>query len=132
MSDQRAAVDAALRSIVVPALRKAGFKGSLPHFRRIGEDKIDLLTFQFDKYGGGFVVEIAMCEPGGFVMPWGDVIPPAKVTAHHIASPRPRLGPAGIGQDHWFRFDTGVSPDDLANEVATLVRLHAEAWWRDG
>nr|WP_268888411.1 DUF4304 domain-containing protein [Heyndrickxia shackletonii] len=39
----------ALKKIVVPELRERGFKGSFPHFRRIFENKIDLITFQFDK-----------------------------------------------------------------------------------
>jgi hypothetical protein len=49
---------AALKAEVVPQLRKNGFSGSFPHFRRIGPTKTDCVTFQFDKWGGGFVVEI--------------------------------------------------------------------------
>ena len=51
----------ALKETFVPALRTAGFKGSLPHFRRLRENQIDLLTVQFDKWGGGFVFEILKC-----------------------------------------------------------------------
>jgi hypothetical protein len=40
-----------LKSIFVPALRERGFKGSLPHFRRLMSDRIDLLTIQFDRRG---------------------------------------------------------------------------------
>lgn len=59
-------MDDALKAVVVPALRLRGFMGTFPHFRRIGECGIDLLTFQFDKWGGGFVVEIAYCAGHGF------------------------------------------------------------------
>jgi hypothetical protein len=50
-----------LSEIVIPVLREKGFKGSFPHFRRITNDRINLLTFQFDRYGGGFVIEITNC-----------------------------------------------------------------------
>jgi hypothetical protein len=56
-----------LKSMVVPELRNKRFKGSFPHFRRISEDKIDLITFQFDRYGGGFVVEVGVCPPEGLL-----------------------------------------------------------------
>lgn len=53
---------AALKAHLLPVLRERGFKGSLPHLRRLRKERIDLMTIQFDKYGGGFVVEIAGCE----------------------------------------------------------------------
>ena len=56
-----------LKKIVVPGLRERGFKGSFPHFRRISEKKIDLITFQFHRYGGGFVIEVEVCSPEGFI-----------------------------------------------------------------
>ncbi|MFF2886098.1 DUF4304 domain-containing protein [Paenibacillus sp. NPDC057967] len=62
----------ALKSIVIPSLRERGFKGTFPHFRRVNEKKIDLLTFQFDKYGGGFIIEIAVCSPAGHTHHWGN------------------------------------------------------------
>jgi hypothetical protein len=52
-------MEAELKSAVVPKLRSHGFKGSYPHFRRFADERIDLLTFQHDKWGGGFVIEIA-------------------------------------------------------------------------
>lgn len=48
-----------LSEIVVPKLRQFNFKGSFPHFRRQTAERINLLTFQFDRSGGGFVIEIA-------------------------------------------------------------------------
>jgi len=52
----REAVEKELKAIVVTALRASGFKGSFPHFRRPLPERIDLLTFQFDRHGGGFVL----------------------------------------------------------------------------
>jgi Domain of unknown function (DUF4304) len=61
-----------LKKLFVPALRERGFKGSLPHFRRIGKNQIDLLTVQFDRHGGGFVIEISKCPPEGLTTHRGE------------------------------------------------------------
>ena len=58
-NDLRAAMDVALKNIVIPILRNHSFTGSYPYFRRVNISTVDLLTFQFDKWGGGFIVEIA-------------------------------------------------------------------------
>ncbi|MEY8738422.1 DUF4304 domain-containing protein [Bacillales bacterium AN1005] len=59
-SIERKKMDNALKQVVIPTLREQGFKGSLPHFRRINENNIDLITFQFNKWGGSFIVELAL------------------------------------------------------------------------
>ena len=48
-----------LNQIFVPALRERGFKGSIPHFRRNFDDRIELLSIMFDKNGGAFLLEIS-------------------------------------------------------------------------
>ncbi|MBX9906561.1 DUF4304 domain-containing protein [Patescibacteria group bacterium] len=48
-----------LKTKFVPFLRKIGFKGSMPHFRRHRGDFVDLVSFQFNhREGGSFAVEI--------------------------------------------------------------------------
>jgi hypothetical protein len=106
----REQMDAALDRLVVPRLRELAFSGSMPHFRRRTENVIDLLSFQFDKRGGGFVIEISRCPAQGFVTYWGKAIPPNKVTAQ---DPHPdqrlRLQPReGSGTDSWFRYEGGA------------------------
>lgn len=49
-SNEREMMDNALKKVVIPFLRQQGFKGSLPHFRRMNENNIDLITFQFNKW----------------------------------------------------------------------------------
>ena len=102
-------MDATLREVVVPLLRAKGFRGTLPHFRHPVPGAIDLLTFQFDKWGGGFVVQIARCSDRGFTTHWGKHIPPGKVGALDLhPDQRQRIQPrAGSGTDSWFRFDNG-------------------------
>ena len=122
------AMKLALRQQFVPCLRERGFKGSLPHFRRVQESGIDLLTVQFDKWGGGFVIEIGRCGPEGVTMSWGEVVPPRKVTAHHLSSRR-RLGAPGPEVDgRWFRFDEGTPVAAVARMAAAMLD-EADRWW---
>jgi hypothetical protein len=97
-----------LNEIVVPALRQLNFKGSFPHFRRHTTERINLLTFQFDRSGGGFVIEIANCKPEGYTTSWGLEIKPNKVTAHDM-NQRKRIQSnmnteSSLTKD-WFRYD---------------------------
>ena len=107
-SRPRECMNAALKRVLVPHLRSNGFTGTLPHFRRKLESRIDLLSVQFFSGGGSFVVEIASCEPTGHRLNWKHV-EPTKVTAQHIGDPRPRLGSPNFPRhgDHWFRFAPG-------------------------
>ena len=124
-------MDVALKEIVFPALRSMGFKGSPPHFRRAASNRIDLLTFQFDKWGGGFVIEVARCSPIGITTSWGKSIPPNKVTAWDVLpSFRKRIQPVdGSGRDSWFRFDAAQQPEDVARLVLNNLS-RAETWWQ--
>lgn len=136
MSKDREAMNAALAETVVPVLREKGFKGSLPHFRRVANGAIELLTFQFDKWGGGFIIEIARCAECGFTTTWGEHIPANKVTAWDLAPMNHRIQPQeGSGTDSWFRYDTGWVPllSHRVKKAAQQVLLclpQAELWWQ--
>lgn len=54
----------ALHQHTIPRLRKMGFTGRYPHFRRVREDCIELLSFQTNSYGGCFTVEVSAVFPG--------------------------------------------------------------------
>ncbi|MFJ7406290.1 MULTISPECIES: DUF4304 domain-containing protein [unclassified Lysinibacillus] len=71
LSHSRLLMIKALKKLVVPYLREHGFKGSFPHFRRQNEEHMDVITFQFNRYGGSFVVEVAICGKDGFTTSWG-------------------------------------------------------------
>jgi len=134
MSDSRNRMIAALQETVVPTLRDIGFSGSFPHFRRIRDTQIDLLTFQFNRYGGSFVVEIAFCAPGGFTTHRGKHIPPNEVQARDIhPTQRLRLGSHPPDKaDHWFYYEperAGVYTD-TAVELLPLLRSEADRFWQ--
>jgi hypothetical protein len=120
----------ALKGNFVPALRDRGFRGSFPHFRRIKPDQIDLLTVQFDRWGGAFVIEIAKCGPEGVTTYWGKHIPPKKTCAWDVNGlDRHRLG-APLPRDDgvWFRYDDGTPVEEVARRVLKYLP-EADAWW---
>jgi hypothetical protein len=122
-------MDEALNTYFVPELRKRGFKGSLPHFRRLRSDQIDLLSVQFDRNGGGFVLEICRCGVEGVTSYWGKQVPASKVTSWDLhPDKRQRLQLRdGSGTDSWFRFESGAY-DEVARQV--LSRLSdADQYW---
>jgi hypothetical protein len=141
MSQEHERMVKALKEIVVTRLREQGFKGSFPHFRRPSTKKIDLLTFQFDKWGGGFVIEISKCPPEGIPIYFGkDIppnkqIPPNKVTVWYThPAERFRLQPGhGSSPADWFRYDKPIRFGDVfektAREVLPFLEK-AEKWWK--
>lgn len=122
----------ALLGQVVPVLRKRGFLGEYPHFRRLGEEQVDLLTFQADKWGGGFLVEIAKC-PRMNIHDWsGHRVAVQRVTAHHMRE-RQRL-PGSPRGAHWYRYDRGKSLARFERIAQLLLRdleRIAGPWWRN-
>jgi hypothetical protein len=124
----RECMDAALKASIVPILREYGFKGSLPHFRRLRGHTVDLLTFQFDRSGGGFVIEVARGSEQGITTHWGKHVPASKLTAWDLHPDlRKRVKPReGGGTDSWFRYEHGVA--EATQEVLECLPA-VNAWW---
>ncbi len=138
-NEARKQMDKALKECFVPELRKIGFKGSFPHFKRLDQDKLDLLMVQFYSAGGSFVVEIGQCEPEGYTNAKGYLTPATKVKVISVF-PRLRLGSnpdAGVN-DHWFKFNnpnydsqeqhTYEHYQQVAKEAASFLN-QANEWW---
>jgi hypothetical protein len=130
MKQDRTAMDSALKKHVLPVLRSVGFKGSYPHLRRTNPDGIDLISFQFDKWGGAFVIEIARGPLQGLKTHWGLHLSAGKLRAWDVHPDHRRRIQAreGSGTDAWFRFD-----DEPVTQVAQQVLDSlpaAEAWWQ--
>lgn len=53
----------ALRANTISRLQERGFAGSYPHFRRFRDGCIDLVSFQTNKWGGSFTVEVSAVFP---------------------------------------------------------------------
>jgi hypothetical protein len=115
-------MDSALKRVVVSALRDLGFGGSFPHLRRVAET-VDLVTFQFDRNGGGFVIEVAEGNKDGFTTHWGEHIPAKKLKAWDLhPNDRKRIRPgAECSTDSWFRYDQNDSCEKLAHHALELL-----------
>jgi hypothetical protein len=117
-------MSSALRTVVVPQLREDGFTGAFPHFRRHRAGRLDLVSFQFDRQGGGFVIEIGQCPSEGFTTHWGRNILAGEITVWDLPPKRrARIKPRpGAGTDSWFRFDTSaVNFDSIAKSVLPFL-----------
>lgn len=129
-----------LNLIVVPVLRDLGFTGSFPHFRRNIDDRLNFITFQFDRSGGGFVIEIANCPVNGVNIPFIKDIKPNKLTAHHL-NKRKRIQSnmvttSSLTED-WFRYDReylfGFRSiyKKVSKDVLSKLTI-AEDYWKQG
>ena len=49
----------ALSKYVIPNLTTKGFVGKYPHYKKVYDDRIELLVFQTNKWGNSFTVEIS-------------------------------------------------------------------------
>ncbi|KZZ84848.1 DUF4304 domain-containing protein [Bacillus sp. SJS] len=120
---ERKMMENAIKQEVIPILREQGFKGSFPHLRTVNETNIDLITFQFNKWGGSFVIELATCPKEGTTMYFGEKIPPTKVTAHHI-NERFRLGAKFLEDDGiWFSYEDALTDEDYAKVAQSALKL---------
>jgi len=128
-----------LRKVVLPGLEALGFGGKGLHFQRRREEALDLLDFQYWKYGGEFILEFAHRERGDLTTSWGDVVPEEKITAAHIPPlMRARLEQRGtLTGEHLRGFVFAafgvhcVKYESLAREVASLLQ-QVDEWLRTG
>ena len=137
MSLERDIMINSLNKIFVPELRKLKFKGSFPHFRKTENETTNLLTFQFDRNGGGFVIELANYKGKEFITHWNEIIKLNELTAHDL-SERKRIYPNSEVEDNgktdWFRYDKnsflafGNKFDKLAKKVVERIPKMENYW----
>ncbi|WP_136419982.1 DUF4304 domain-containing protein [Herbaspirillum sp. ST 5-3] len=125
-----------LKKHVIPRLEELGFSGKGLYFQRKRE-VLDLLDFQYWKYGGEFLLEFASCELGDLKTSWGEIVPENKITVAHISPlKRARLqqqGPTRGKNFGGFAFE-GFADDQeryesLARQVAMLLP-QVDLWLR--
>jgi hypothetical protein len=143
MSEHRDRMMGAFKARFVSALRKRGFVGSFPHFRRRLADRVDYLTVQFYSAGGSFVIEVGRTGPDGFTEgPWKDLAVD-KINVGHIFHDRRRLVPrdahGGWRGGDWFEFgprgyDKSQPPkpqefyDAIADQALAIFDATGESW----
>ncbi|RXR18885.1 DUF4304 domain-containing protein [Flavobacterium stagni] len=137
MSAERDEMIKSLNKIFVPELRKLNFKGSFPHFRKTESEITNLLTFQFDRDGGGFVIELANHKGKEYITKWNEIIELKKLTAHNLTE-RKRIYPNSKtekkGKKSWFRYDEksifsfGNKFDKLSKKAVQRIPLMVIYW----
>ena len=137
MNSERNQMINSLNKLFVPKLRKLNFKGSFPHFRRTENDITNLITFQFDRDGGGFVIELANYKGKEHISSWGEITELKKLTAHHL-NKRKRIYPNSENEDNgkqsWFRYDNksffylGNIYDKIAKKATDRIPLMEKYW----
>ncbi|MEN9868171.1 MAG: hypothetical protein RL748_3761, partial [Pseudomonadota bacterium] len=94
----------ALKRFLLPEIADFGFVGKPVAFHRVRDNYHDLLSIQYWKYGGKFILEFARRERGPFVTSWGPVIPEEKLEIGYIdVLQRARLEQCGPRAGKGFR-----------------------------
>jgi hypothetical protein len=114
-------MSAALKPEVVPYIRSLGCKGSLPRFYRETAQSIDLLEFQYNKWGGSFRVNLARASLRSLVDRLGVRHPPKDMHISGIKDQRDCLRPFFRFGDYWFSFET-EAPERVARSVLRCLK----------
>ena len=69
-----------LKKMVIAPLLQDGFTGSYPHFRRMREAYIELVSIQTNKYGGAFTIEVSAVFPDSPDKNYADGLPVDQLT----------------------------------------------------
>lgn len=129
-------MSAALKAVLVPELKAAGFGGSFPRYRRDRRDVVDFVNVQYDKEGTAFFLECASHPAGEKMTSWGELVPHDALRLEHAPmEKRARLqrevSGAGSMAVDWFSH-AGFGDDAQAYRVlaASVTGLYRqiEAW----
>jgi len=137
-SVKRQQMKQALRAVATPILRRAGFTGTCPRYRRLTPRRYDLLMFEFNKFDDFFTIQIGQCAPDD----WGNepgTFPREKWTETYLAhrlkkidpeylrfEQRARVQPGpGFARKDLFHYGNAKTPDDY-KRIALLAVPYIE------
>lgn len=115
----------ALKTFVTTEIKKLGFSGTFPHFRRKRNERFELFSFQFNLHGGSFILECGFITPKELAtsgtnvhfnkLTYGDTYPNKRV----------RIIPGdSSGEDFWFTysgFKNEIQFENLAKSIISLL-----------
>ena len=129
----------ALKRCLLPKMKRLGFSGSGSKFQRTSTDWLDLVSIQYWKYGGQFILEFARRERGALHTSWGEVVPEEKLDVAYVSpSLRARLEQRGADSGEGFRgFKFSGFAEDTARYEALAAQVAAllpqvEEWLQSG
>jgi hypothetical protein len=125
MDKNKALILAGLKKYVLPEIKKSGYSGTFPHFRKKDGNSANFLSFQFNKYGGSFIVEAGWSNSLEKDLPaWSKKIPFGKLNYGHInINKRKRLQPKNTGPDFWFDYSKFTEQSQFDNLALLIVKL---------
>jgi len=114
----------AIKNFVVPEIYKLGFSGTFPHFRREGSARFEFFSFQFNRYGGSFVLECGFITPQD-LPDFAKNLPFEKLTYGHTHSNnRLRIKPeVSAMDDFWFTYSEFKEEIQFENLAKSLIPL---------
>ncbi len=121
----RKLMDKTLKTFVVPEIRKFGFSGSYPHFRRMKDNKLEFISFQFSLYGPSFIVEAGKTTKEQLSDLSKDM--PFEKLNHGNTAQRFRIKPDESISDHWYSFEDFIKVADFENVARSIIPLISKA-----
>lgn len=115
-------IRAALKRLVVPALRERGFSGELPHLRRLTGEATHTLSLRISKWGGRFVLDLGRAPAGPYRTAAGEVIEAGQLTSWHLR-PEHRATLRAVPdvlEEVWFDY-TPRTGDRLRAAIGRLI-----------
>ncbi len=114
-----------LKEIIVPKIKGMGFEGSFPHFRRINANKYEFLSFQFNKYGGSFVLEVGSGTKEDLPVFARD-LPFEKLNYSYVGRRR-RIQPDDLEKDFWFSYGNFTKDEQFENLARLVISVLPKA-----
>ena len=125
----------AFKRHLIPRLSSLGFAGKSSNFQRLTATAQDLLSIQYWKYGGSFILEFGRRQRGPLLTAWGEIVPEDALDVAYLpVSDRARLqersevSPELFGGFRFEGFGEDVHKyDALAIRVAAMLP-QVDAW----
>lgn len=120
--EARKLMDKSLKSFVVPEIKKLGFSGSFPHFRKQTGEQLEFASFQFNRYGGSFVIETGKSTKEQLAKSSQELL--FEKLNYSDTKERMRIKPTRVNtSDYWFSFEELNNEEDFDNLAKTIVPL---------
>ena len=105
----------ALRSVITPLMRRAGFTGTSPLFRRLNPERHDLFMFDFCRGYDGFSIQVGQRAPDDVAIIKGRKLRPEQIAEYYTVALPEKLAPEFCRPDQRARIQPrpGVKPGDF-------------------
>ena len=126
----------ALKSVMAPIMRRAGFTGACPKYRRLRPDRYDLFMFDFGRGYDCFTIQIGQCAPddiGYFPKEkrpdFDKLVPLEKLNPEHLRlEQRARVQPGpGVQTADFFLYVDAKTPEDYKRIAESVVPFTEKA-----